>query len=185
MHLWDVKIDDELVSKAKAKISETLKENLETVKLAVHIYDDYLFILKEKTRIEEYLKNEDNYTREGFQAEIDKYVQTISKIRKEMPFEIRMNMFLIKCSDINNQLCDECDELMKMLLDKVDSHVYQKLAPQISAAVKKIKEETGFKANDTKTLVHVKKLLDQVKGEEKGKLMANYQDMIEWLMMLC
>lgn len=66
MHLWDVKIDDELVTKAKAKISETLKENLDTVKLAVHIYDDYLFILKEKARIEEYLKNEDNYIREGF-----------------------------------------------------------------------------------------------------------------------
>jgi len=29
-----------------------------------------------------------------------------------MPFEIRMNMFLIKCSDINNQLCDKCEELI-------------------------------------------------------------------------
>ena len=58
MHLWDVKIDDELVTKAKEKISETLKENLETVKLAVNIYDDYLFILKEKQRVEEYLKQE-------------------------------------------------------------------------------------------------------------------------------
>jgi len=27
---------------------------------------------------------------------------TIKKIREEMPFELRMNMFLIKCSDINN-----------------------------------------------------------------------------------
>ena len=58
MHLWDVKIDDELVIKAKEKISETLKENLETVKLAVNIYDDYLFILKEKERIDAFLKKE-------------------------------------------------------------------------------------------------------------------------------
>ena len=63
MHLWDVKIDDELVIKAKEKISETLKENLETVKLAVNIYDDFLFILKEKERIEKYLQNEE-FTRE-------------------------------------------------------------------------------------------------------------------------
>lgn len=65
MHLWDVKIDDELVIKAKDKISETLKENLETVKLAVNIYDDYLFILQEKARIEEYLKQE-TFSREDF-----------------------------------------------------------------------------------------------------------------------
>lgn len=56
MHLWDVKIDDELVIKAKDQISQTLKDNLDTVKLAVNIYDDYLFILKEKDRIEEFLK---------------------------------------------------------------------------------------------------------------------------------
>lgn len=78
---------------------------------------------------------------------------TIKKIRDEMPFEIRMNMFLIKCSDINNQLCDECDELMKMLLDKVDNYVYQKLAPHISAQVKKIKEDLSIKANDSENLV--------------------------------
>ena len=55
-----------LVIKAKEKISETLKENLETVKLAVNIYDDFLFILKEKERIEKFLKNEDGeeFTRE-------------------------------------------------------------------------------------------------------------------------
>jgi hypothetical protein len=50
-----------------------------------------------------------------------------------MPFEIRMNMFLIKCSDINNQLCDECEDIMKTLLDKVDNYVYLKLAPQITS----------------------------------------------------
>jgi hypothetical protein len=55
-------------------------------------------------------------------------------------------MFLIKCSDINNQLCDECDELMKMILDKVESYVFQKLAPDISADVKQIKEDLAQKA---------------------------------------
>jgi hypothetical protein len=65
MHLWDVKIDDELVVKAKDKISETLRENLETVKLAVNIYDEYLFILKEKDRIEQILKQEP-FDREKF-----------------------------------------------------------------------------------------------------------------------
>ena len=65
MHLWDVKIEDELVIKAKEQISQTLKDNLDTVKLAVNIYDDYLFILKEKERIEAFIK-EEPFDREQF-----------------------------------------------------------------------------------------------------------------------
>jgi hypothetical protein len=48
IYLWDVKADDELVTKAKEKISATLKDNLQTVKLCTRIYDNYLFILNEK-----------------------------------------------------------------------------------------------------------------------------------------
>jgi hypothetical protein len=38
-------------------------------------------------------------------AEIQKYENTIKLIRDNMPFEIRMNMFLIDCADLNNKLC--------------------------------------------------------------------------------
>jgi hypothetical protein len=65
MHLWDVPANDELVEKAKATISQTLSENLEIVKLALNVYDDYLFILSEKERIEAFLKQEP-FTREAF-----------------------------------------------------------------------------------------------------------------------
>lgn len=51
MHLWDVGIEDEIVGKAKAIISETIAENLEIVATAVHVYDDYLWILTEKERV--------------------------------------------------------------------------------------------------------------------------------------
>lgn len=101
LYLWEVKPDDELVINAKAKISETIRDNLETVKLATNIYDEYLFILSERERIEKFIEKEP-LDRDEFQAEIDKYQETILKIREQMPFEIRMNMFQIKCSDINN-----------------------------------------------------------------------------------
>ena len=64
------------------------------VKQALNIYDDFVFILNEKERIDEFLKKEP-FDRDEFQAEIDKYHKTIKDIRDNMPFEIRMNMFLI------------------------------------------------------------------------------------------
>ena len=58
MHLWDVGTEDEIVHKAKSQISETLHENLEVVKLATNVYDNYLFLLQEKDRIELFLQKE-------------------------------------------------------------------------------------------------------------------------------
>jgi hypothetical protein len=106
-------------------------ENLEVVRLALNIYDDFLFILNEKERIEDFLKKEP-YDRDEFQAEIDKYHVMIRRIRDEMPFEIRMNMFLIQCSDINNMLCEKCEEMITEIINKITEHVFQYLAPKIT-----------------------------------------------------
>jgi len=67
-----------------------------------------------------------------------------------MPFEIRTNMFLIICSDINDTLCEDCEELMKLILDRVGEHVFHQMAPKISAEVKQIKEDLAQKAGDSK-----------------------------------
>lgn len=123
--------NDEVVEKAKTAISETISDNLEVVKLALNVYDEFLFILNEKERIEEFLKKEP-FDRDEFQAEIDKYHETIKRIREEMPFEIRMNMFLIQCSDINNMLCEKCEEMITEIINKITEHVFQFLAPKIT-----------------------------------------------------
>lgn len=151
-HLWDVKIDDEIVINAKDKISVTIRDNLETIKLASNIYDEYLFILNEKERIGKFLESE-NLVREEFQAEIDKYQDTIAKIRDEMPYEIRMNMFHIRCSDINNQLVEELDNLITMILTRVETLIYIELAPEIQKNVKQIKDDMLVKASNSKLLV--------------------------------
>ena len=135
MHLWDVQIHDEIVIKAKEKISQTVSENLEVVKLALNVYDDYLFLLKERERIEEFLTKEP-FDRTTFQKEIDHYQATIDKIREEMPYEIRMNMFLVKCNFVNNDLCEACEELIKRITDKIGEHVFHVLAVKIQSDVK-------------------------------------------------
>ena len=165
------------------QISETLNENLEVVKLALNIYDDYLFILKEKDRIREFI-NTEPYSREAFQEEINKYQDTINRIREEMPYEIRMNMFLIKCSDINNALCDDCEDLMKLILDKVGEHVFNNLATKISGEVKQIKEDLQPKVATSALLVNFESRLQNVKDVERARIMAEYTDLVDWLMML-
>jgi hypothetical protein len=156
---------------------------LEVVEEALHIYDDFLFLLTEKERIDEFLKKEP-YDRDEFQAEIDRYHVMIKRIRDEMPFEIRMNMFLVQCSEINNQLCERCEELITEILTCINTHVFVNLAQRLTSEVKTIKEETTQKAQESKMLVQFENKLEQIKLKDKHRLKAQYTDMIEWLVML-
>lgn len=154
MHLWPVEKDDEIVQIATSKISETIKENLDVVKLALEVYNEYLFILKEEDRIDELIKAPTTtFEREKFQAEIDMYEATILKIRNEMPFEIRMNMFLVQCKDINTQLCDKCEELITKILNRIGDFVFHELSAAISGNVKGIKDDLAVKAGTSELLV--------------------------------
>ena len=63
------------------------------------------------------------FKREDFAREITKYEQTMRKIRDTMPKELRMNMFLIDCSELNNRLCQECDLLIDRILERARDFV--------------------------------------------------------------
>jgi hypothetical protein len=40
-------------------------------------------------------------------------------------------MFMIKCNELNNHLCDLCEELIKMVLEKISDHVFVNLSSKI------------------------------------------------------
>jgi len=49
-------------------------------------------------------------------------------------------MFLIKCGDINNLLCEECEEIINIILLKVGDLVFHQMANKITSDVKSIQE---------------------------------------------
>ncbi len=183
MHLWEVLIEDDLVRNAQNEIHEILEKNIDTVEEALKVYDKYLFILKEKARIEQLL-NEGPYKREVFTKEILRYEETIRDIRMNMPYEIRMNMFLIDCVDLNNKLVSELEELIDKILTKVSDFVFTESSASIIASVKAINESFAAKADTSKKLVSMEKELEEIKVIRKQKIVDDYNDLVEWLMLL-
>jgi hypothetical protein len=169
MHLWDVSNEDELVKNAKGEIMEILEHNLNTAEMALRIYDDYLFLLKERPRIEKFCQ-EDNHTREEYTAEIKKYEDTIKKIRKTMPFEIRMNMFLVDCAALNADLIKECEELILIILRSTADKIFQTMCLEITNKVKSIQEQFQTKVETSKRLVEAEKGLEHVRLHGQGEL---------------
>jgi hypothetical protein len=149
LHLWHVPDEDELVKNAKLEIMEILEKNMAVVEKALHVYDDYLFILKEKQRVETFLSDSSKFKREDFGAEIAKYEQTMKKIRDSMPRELRMNMFMIDCSELNAKLCQECDSLIDRILQRAADFVLSENSVQIFQTVKQVGERFALRANES------------------------------------
>lgn len=183
MHLWVVPDDDEVAENAKQTISKIIEENRVVAEQAIHVYEDYMWILNEQEVVDEFLKQEP-FDRKKFQAQVDKYQATIEEIREKMPFELRLNMFLVECKDINDALCKRLDDLMLAVLDKATEFVFTKLALEISNEVKAIKEELAPRASESEVLVNLEKRLAKLKEVDHKRIKDDYNDMIEWYLLL-
>jgi hypothetical protein len=122
-HLWYISADDEIVKNAEHSIKTIVDENLQATAKCINVYDEFLFLLQEDQRIETFL-NKKPYKKEEFVIEIERFKSTIAKIRKQAPFEIRMSMFLVECSDLNENLVTICKNMITKILKKTEDFVY-------------------------------------------------------------
>ena len=58
-----------------------------------------------------------------------------------MPVEIRMNLFLIDCAELNQKLINICYDLIDMILIKTSEYIFTDTAQSISAGFKTLSEQ--------------------------------------------
>lgn len=62
----------------------------------------------------------------------------MASIREKMPFEIRMNMFLIDCAELNTFLCNKCDEFINRIIEKTKDYAFIEKSNSIVSRFKEI-----------------------------------------------
>jgi hypothetical protein len=181
--LWDIVPDDELVQNAMAEVKDILGEHLGVTQRVVNVYDEFLFLSDEKDRVEEFLQKKP-YSRDEFLERINKYQSTMDKIKTEMPYEIRMSMFLIQCEDLNNKIITDCDELIRMMLSRIGEYVQSDLATKVTADVRNIKQVFSDPVTKTEQLVAAEAYIDSVRTKKRKEIVDAYNDMVDWLRFL-
>jgi dynein heavy chain len=181
MHLWAVPTDDEIVKIALNKIEDIIENNINVVEKVFSIYSEYSFLLKEDERLEKFIN--EPHDREEFLNEINKYHRCIQKIKDHLPFEIRMNMFLIECNELKNDLIIKCEELISKILEAV-SKLVSHLGLNITKRCQTNTEELGKPINSAAELVKVENYLERCRDIEKVQITKDYLEVIEWLMVL-
>jgi len=129
-HLWYISADDEIIKNAESIIKNIVDENLQATAKCINVYDEFLFLLQEDQRIEAFL-NKRPYKKEEFVTEVERFKSTIDKIRKMAPFEIRMSMFLVECSDLNENLVTICKNMITKILKKTEEFIYTETAQRL------------------------------------------------------
>ena len=116
--------------------------------------------------MEAMLKHRD-LDRESLQAEIENLKSYVEKIEEEIPFEIRMNMFLIDCRDIRSILIDECQDIINIILHKIGEHAFHYLAPNIQNEVQQISKDLSKTANNSQQLVALETMQEHVEKYQR------------------
>jgi len=177
-HLWEIRQDDEIVINARNEINQILFENLQIAAKAVNVYDEYLFILKEPEKVAEFMagtRNKDLYIQR-----IRVYQDTIAKIKRAAPYEIRMSMFLIQCHELNNRLIHECEKLIDSIVKRIYD-VNNEEASFIIQEVKRIQEAFQVPAKESHELVQFEADCEEVRTKRRAEIQKRYHDLVEWV----
>ena len=178
-HLWEIRQDDEIVVNAKTEISQILLENLQVAGKAVSVYAEYLFILTEPQKVQDFMEGAPR-DKAAYIERIQVYLDTIEKIKREAPYEIRMSMFLIQCHELNNRLILECERLVETIVKKIyDDNLDE--ATMVITDVKMIGEDFNKKAEESHEWVAYEAVLQEVQSKKRGEIIARYNNLIEWL----
>jgi vancomycin resistance protein YoaR len=167
------------VVNAKTEISQILLENLQVAGKAVSVYAEYLFILTEPQKVQDFMEGAPR-DKAAYIERIQVYLDTIEKIKREAPYEIRMSMFLIQCHELNNRLILECERLVETIVKKIyDDNLDE--ATMVITDVKMIGEDFNKKAEESHEWVAYEAVLQEVQSKKRGEIITRYNNLIEWL----
>jgi hypothetical protein len=97
---------------------------------------------------------------------------------------MRMSMFLVECNALNEDLIKICNKQIKTICAKIHHYVFTDLQQNVLTAVRAMQAKFLDKADTSNKLVQYEKYLDDVRNNEKQRIITQYSDMIDWLMML-
>jgi hypothetical protein len=131
------------------------------------------------------LSDSSQFSREEFAKEITRFQQTQTKISDTMPKELRMNMFLIDCTELNKRLYDECTSLIERMLTRASEYVLTETSTGIFSMVKGIGDKFSQRSNEsTSQLVQSERDFEDFKLFKRTEIINKYNDLVDWLCFL-
>lgn len=95
-----------------------------------------------------------------------------------------MSMFLVECNSLNEDLIKICNDNIKQICEKIHLYVFTDSVSKVHTDVRAMQAKFLEKADTSNKLISFEKYLEEVRNVEKVRILSQYYDMIDWLMML-
>lgn len=172
-NLWFVSSEDDIVLNASKQVKHIIRKNLDVALEALKLYEKYTNLLTDKKYIEQFIH--ENHSRNEYRELIERYETIEREIRRECPVRIRLNMIEVECSDINKQLCKDCDDIVYTLSKAILTKNADR-ATSIYKEFQTISEFYSTKADTEEKLVEHESYKDKCREQIIPNLFNEYND---------
>ncbi len=184
-HLWEVPLDSEFVVEAVTSVRHILRGNLDAVEKVLGLYAPYLFLLTDRSKVERFVGAEKRRTMAQYSDYIKSFEKTSDAIRKELPGEVQMSGFLVNCSEVNEGLIRECNDVYKeALMRAMAESIITADAERITGEFNAIKARITVKIESAAQCIDVEEEIEKARMERIPALLEEYSGVRAWLRLL-
>eukprot|EP00971_Amphidinium_carterae_P281335 5585678-Amphidinium_carterae.1 len=177
--IWEVREDEAHIHAGYERIKLTVQTNLLNAQKVLELYTPFLFLLDEEQRVTLFAEDTTK-ERKDYIDYINHLRQTIDNLTEACPPQIRMQMMRVDGSDMNRKLTqcamDCIDKLLKILASRNQDRCVR-LVKQFEQLNARIMRTPG----NEEQLVELESCVDNAQNVELPKLLAEYEDIKEWL----
>eukprot|EP00930_Biecheleria_cincta_P034372 TRINITY_DN23765_c0_g1_i1.p1 TRINITY_DN23765_c0_g1~~TRINITY_DN23765_c0_g1_i1.p1 ORF type:complete len:4302 (-),score=866.21 TRINITY_DN23765_c0_g1_i1:110-13015(-) len=180
--LWPTALDEQYVQQAERLIEKTVQFNMANAMEAVHLYDDYIFLLSEEEKIREFVQDSSK-TIPDYLAKFDALRAVDRRIREKLPRDVRLQMVCVECVELNQTLQSRAAECLKLLLDNVVQVNFER-NERLCKTFESIMTVLTKKPTSAGELVDLEQQLEQFRAVTLKELLEEFGDIRAWQQML-
>jgi dynein heavy chain, axonemal len=177
--LFDVSLDEPHMKEAEELVANTVRRNLANLEHAISVYDEFKHLLVEDLRMK-ILTEDQHMTKEDYRYEVARLRTTEEAVRTQCSMEIRLQMVLIDCAEINETLCAKADEAVKILLEAVLRNLLAR-NDQLVKSFETVVNQMVKKPTSELELVDLESHVEEFRKNGLDALLLEFTQIREWL----
>ena len=163
---------------ATRRLEEIVDMNLTNVEKAQKLYAPYLHLLKEDERIRGFTAVL-SHTRENYLEQVNRLTAVEDEIRKTCPQQVRLQMVVVDCHEINETLCAQAvqgrDVLLQSIVDRNRDRNHR-LVKSFENVANRIQK----KPTSERELVELEDAVENFRRVELRQFSDEFTDLLAW-----
>lgn len=158
LNLPPVPLSGSVCEFARTVVRTVVRRNLQDASNLLDVYEPYQFLLSEEQRLDAFLAGEPSL--EECDDVLAEYGAAAEDIRRHCPTQVRLDLVVVVCSDMNTALLEHVSALSRRVLNYIDK-CCAAVGRSVHVGYKAVTSRLLQRPTDSRELVHAEAYFDQ------------------------